>query len=502
MKVTRREFLKTALISAAGLWRSTLPVHPPIHSDAPNVILLVFDSFSARHLSLLGYPRLTTPNLQEFAEKATVYHRHYAGGNFTSPSTASLLTGVYPWTHRAIQQGGLIDRDRVAHNLFSALESTYTKVAFAQNVWGDLFLQQFKPSIDIHLKSTAFSLENDIRYNDAFGESDALASFRAFDDFLEQDYGLPGSLYFSLFDKIRSYLAKAMRPAALSEEYPLGIPTFLKYKLYFLLKDVFQGVMNEILALQQPFVGYFHFWTPHEPYTPERRFLNLFHDDWIPPSKPAHPWGAHLPEQELHTFRREYDQYVANLDAEFGVFYRALRNAGILENSYVLVTADHGQYFERGVHGHGTPLLYDPVIHIPLIISAPGQTARQDVYSVTSCVDVLPTILKMTGADQPAYLEGTPLPGFGDDHEDKPVFAVEARTNSSFGPLSVGTFTMIHGDYKLIWYRGYAGYEDMYELYNLKTDPEELDDLSSSHPGLAQQMAAQLSKKLAESDLY
>lgn len=504
MKFTRREFLKTAFVSAAslGLGRSTLPGRSQIKSDSPNVILLVFDSLSARHLSLLGYPRLTTPHLQKFAETATVYHHHYAAGNFTTPSTASLLTGAYPWTHRAIQQSGLIDRDRTNQNLFASLNSSYQRVAFAQNVWADLFLYQFKNSIDIHLKSTAFSLENGMRYNNALGESDSLASFRAFDDFLEQDYGLPGSLYFSLYDKLKSYLAQKMRPTTLAEEYPRGIPTFMKYKLYFLLNDVFNGVKNEIMGLQQPFVGYFHFWTPHEPYTPNRQFVGLFNDDWIPAPKPMHPFGGHIPEEQLHALRRQYDEYVANLDAEFGNFYESLMDAGILENSYVIVTADHGQYFERGVHGHGTPLLYDPVINVPLIISAPGQTVRRDVYSATSCVDVLPTILKITASDQPAYSEGTLLPGFIENEAERPVFAMEAKLNSAFGPLKIGTFAMIQGDYKLIWYRGYAGSDDTYELYNIKSDPEELDDLSASDPHVLQQMAEQLKQKLVGTEHY
>ena len=120
--------------------------------DAPNVIILVFDTLSARHLSLHGYKRLTTPNLARFAEKATVYHRHYAAGNFTSPGTASLLTGTYPWTHRAFQQAGIILRKLADQNLFRLFDSSYTRSAFAQNIWADLFLYQFKKDIDVHVK--------------------------------------------------------------------------------------------------------------------------------------------------------------------------------------------------------------------------------------------------------------------------------------------------------------------------------------------------------------
>jgi arylsulfatase A-like enzyme len=209
-----------------------------------------------------------------------------------------------------------------------------------------------------------------------------------------------------------------------------------------------------------------------------------------------------MPEEQLHQLRREYDEYIANLDAEFGIFYQSLLDAGILENSYVIVTSDHGQLFERGVHGHVTPLLYDPVIHIPLIISAPGQAVRRDVYTPTSCVDVLPTVLKLTGSSHPELQESSPLPGFAADAIERPVFAVESKKSASFLPLTKGTFAMMHGDYKLIWYRGYSGHDDTYELFNIKTDPEELTDLSCSKPDTTYQMAEQLRQKLAESEEY
>src|ERR1051325_2382293 len=121
MKITRRDFLKTSFWSVISFLGSRMsPRLNQSLSQAPNVIVLVFDTLSARHLSLYGYPRLTTPHLTQFAEKATVYHRHYAAGNFTSPGTASLLTGLYPWTHRAFEQAGIISKKMVDQNLFRA----------------------------------------------------------------------------------------------------------------------------------------------------------------------------------------------------------------------------------------------------------------------------------------------------------------------------------------------------------------------------------------------
>ncbi|MDH5646998.1 MAG: sulfatase-like hydrolase/transferase, partial [Candidatus Heimdallarchaeota archaeon] len=87
-----------------------------------NILIIVFDTLSAENISLYGYARETMPNLSRIADRATVYHQHYAGGPFTTPGTASLLTGTYPWTHRAFGiQGKVIDKfiDKNIFSLFS-----------------------------------------------------------------------------------------------------------------------------------------------------------------------------------------------------------------------------------------------------------------------------------------------------------------------------------------------------------------------------------------------
>ena len=94
-KISRRNFLKmvggavptiffpqVASLAEKALMQSA--------ASKPNVIILLFDGMSARNLSVYGYPRPTTPNLERFAEHANVYHSHNAGGNFTIPATASL----------------------------------------------------------------------------------------------------------------------------------------------------------------------------------------------------------------------------------------------------------------------------------------------------------------------------------------------------------------------------------------------------------------------------
>src|SRR5215213_3555326 len=132
-RVSRRDFLKA---SAALMASAAIAGASPILSSAgsqtsgkPNILIFVFDAMSARNLSLYGYSRKTTPNLETFAERATVYHRHYSAGNFTTAGTASMLTGLYPWTHRAFNYRGMVDRALVANNIFHVVGNEYTRLA-------------------------------------------------------------------------------------------------------------------------------------------------------------------------------------------------------------------------------------------------------------------------------------------------------------------------------------------------------------------------------------
>src|SRR5690349_2648530 len=110
-RISRRSFLKllgaaapTVLLPAVSAWAGQNLNQGS--ASKPNVIVLLLDAMTSRNLSVYGYPRPTSPNLERFAEHATVYHSHNSSGNYTIPGTASLLTGMYPWTHRAINYSG------------------------------------------------------------------------------------------------------------------------------------------------------------------------------------------------------------------------------------------------------------------------------------------------------------------------------------------------------------------------------------------------------------
>jgi arylsulfatase A-like enzyme len=202
----------------------------------------------------------------------------------------------------------------------------------------------------------------------------------------------------------------------------------------------------------------------------------------------------------LNEQRRLYDEYLAYVDAEFGRFYDFLDESGVLEDTYLIVTADHGQLFERKIHGHVTSTLYDPLLQIPLLIARPGQREREDLFAPTSCVDILPTLFHITGKPIPAWCEGQVLPGFGRAGigETRGIYAVEAKRNRKMAPLKIGTVAWIRERYKLIRYIGFEGHDGVHELYDLRNDPEEREDLSRYQRRIAAELSGELTHKIAE----
>ena len=158
--LSRRDFLKLLAALPPSFYLSRFVQGSDYslqNQGAQNVLILVFDAWSAKNVPLFGYERETTPNLSRAANRATVYHNHYAGGNWTTPGTATLLTGTYPWTHRAFSQSDYIARDRERHNIFNAFNQYY-RLGYSHNSIVDRFLFQFSDDIDL-VRDRSFSVK-------------------------------------------------------------------------------------------------------------------------------------------------------------------------------------------------------------------------------------------------------------------------------------------------------------------------------------------------------
>ena len=249
-------------------------------------------------------------------------------------------------------------------------------------------------------------------------------------------------------------------------------------------------------------MGYFHFLPPHFPYSTRADFYNTFaNDGFFPPEKPDHIYAGKRAEGRVDEFRTWYDEYLLYVDSEFARLYQHMEQNGILQNTWLVFTSDHGEMFERGITGHQTPPMFQPLVRIPLMIFAPGQDSRVDIFDKTSAIDVLPTLMQITGQEIPDWVEGDLLPPYSSSSlaSDRPIVSLRGRGIEKGRPIHKGSAMLVRGSYKLFYIFGYIkdlkGGE-LIELYNLDDDPEELNDLSSSRPDIVNDMLAELKTQL------
>jgi len=502
-KITRRDFLKLAgllpISIAAPNLGSSLDSLQQI-GKPQNVIIVVFDALSAHHISLYGYQRETMPNLARLAEKAVVYHNHYAGGNSTMPGTASLLTGTHPWTHRAF---GLdkktVERSFVNKNLFTAFKNHY-RLAYTHNPVADRILTQFSKNMEEHVPLEKLFLVNDTFISNLFDGDKDTASVSWVRAMKRKEEGFAYSLFLPRILEIqRERIITNLRP-----QYPGGIP-YIGADDYFLLEDAIDWLGDTLGVLPQPFLGYFHFLPPHRPYLTHKDFQSRFDKDgFVPVIKPPHLFTEEKTIEFLLRKQIDYDEFILYVDREFGRFMNKMDELGLLEDTWVILTSDHGEMFERGILGHITPVLYQPLVKIPLIIFEPGRRNRIDIFSNTSAVDLLPTLLHVIGEAQADWREGDIFPPYAPTELDleRNLYVVQARKNDQYKPLTIATIVLVKGQYKLMYFFGYEelGGEERIELYDIENDPEEINDLSATKKETANEMLHELKTKLAEVD--
>ena len=156
--------------------------------------------------------------------------------------------------------------------------------------------------------------------------------------------------------------------------------------------------------------------------------------------------------------------------------------------------------------GHEHLLMHDPVIHIPLVIFPPEQTERIDIYSRTNAVDIFPTLHHITGQNIPDWSEGELLPPFGSAEKisERSVFALNPRDNSPLSKQTEGVYVIFKDKYKLIYYFGLdeiKGNDPYFELYDIKNDPEELNNLYTSKKSIAEDLLQELLTKMEVADV-
>jgi arylsulfatase A-like enzyme len=491
----RRDFLKLAGLFSLSLATPNFTFRPSFtqsSSNGQNVLIVVFDAMSAHNLALYGYARETMPHLSKLAEKATVYHQHYAAGPFTTPGTASLLTGTLPWTHRALNHNDTIREDLVRRNIFNAFPGHHS-FAYSHNPLANTLLKQqladienLIPMLQLYLSGESFVdqlLQND---EDIGG----VAWTRAIKT---SEEGFSYSLFLSrLYESIRKG-----RFNQYLKDFPRGIPNIYGDD-YFILEHGIDGLQEALQTTPTPFLGYFHFLPPHRPYWTRSDFIDVFKNDgYQPPKKPEHYFALERNEGKVASTRTRYDEFLLYVDSEFARLHAFMEQNGLLENTWLVFTSDHGELFERGIIGHQTPVMYQAGVQVPLLIFPPGQTERRDIMDNTSAIDLLPTLLSVTGQTIPDWAEGSVLPPFASTplNKERPIVCLRGRGVEKGQALHQGSAMLIKGRYKLTYI-----FDDSYdfengesvELFDLENDPGELNDLYPTQKELGDSLLAEL----------
>ncbi len=433
---------------------------------SPPVILISVDTLRSDHLSLYGYNRKTTPNLERLASDGVLFKNVISPSNWTLPAHGSLFTGTFPRKHAA-HIAEEVQR-RAETETFTWLTTTLKTPSLPE------ITRPLPPE-----NQTAAELLRDAGYRTA-----AIVANSAL---LHRSFGLDQG--FELYDD-RERMSLGFEPVVNSilQFFPLVLNEMVKP--YRLAEEINTEALRWLAKVaDRPFFLFLNYMEPHYPCAPPRGFQNFYRIE-----KTAHFDHVQTPYVDLHalspqqrrSLRGLYDGEIAYLDDQIGKLIDRLKRQGLYERSMIIVTSDHGDFFgEHGLWSHGIGP-YDQVHRVPLIIKYPrsATTGREEGY--VQLIDILPTILKEVGIPIPAGIQGAPLPRVGHPiiTEHYEHIHLGERYPAGWGQ---GYRVLYEAPWKLVLYS-----DDRVELFNLVTDTNEQRNLSSERKDVVNLLRARL----------
>ena len=441
----RKASLTLSLVSehpgAIGVWGSPVVRQrdPARAAGAPRgVILLWADTLRRDHLDAYGYERETAPFLKRMASEGVLFENNFSQATWTKVSTPSVLTSLYPSTHGVKNFSDFLPSS--ATTLAEVYrDAGYATVSFASN----LFTGQFT---NLH---------------------------QGFEE-LHEDGSLPevGSSKTS-----RAYV------------------------------DQFVHWLERHHDV--PFFAFVHVYDPHDPFEPRPPYNGLWADGrkkeqhekdlekaraviqeplakafGMPSREELHEAGVD-PDAYVAFDQDWYDGSIRGMDAEIERVFERLRELGLDEDTLVVFAGDHGEEFlEHGRTFHGQSV-YGELTRVPLIFRWPGGIAPgARVERVTETIDVMPTLLTLSGIPLPEAIQGQSLAplltGDGSGFRDRPAISEKAVTKGGEGapwPEDTESYAIVDSGFKLIHHRTRSEGTPEYQLFDAVTDP--LDRIES-----------------------
>jgi arylsulfatase A-like enzyme len=437
--MTRRTALATVAGAAAlagtefvfGKAGRAVKMALPAQRPKSNFLLITFDALSAEDMSLYGYGLPTTPNIDAFASKGTVFSNYYSASTFTTPCVATMLTGMYPSESQVFQLQGRLRAENAERSLPHVMRAAgYATAGFFSNPWAYYVAQGAASDYDF-MPEPAF-------------QHGAVQHLWNATRALHQNSGI-GSRIDEYFDLEGAWNSLDRVPHNRSFRYGAAASFAQARKLLDKLPD-----------------GYFlwvHLLPPHNPYRPEAqdqgRFLPYDKQRTFEDANEASLQPHYPPDQQSHVdqWRLLYDEFILTADRAFGSFVTELESAGKLQDTTVIVSADHGESFEGGVFRHESAYQTRPVIHVPLIIRTPGQQLGRKVAFTADQTSLAPTILELAGQSKPDWMRGQSLAGWlngggqanAQGEGEGQAFSQYLERNSIFKPLHHGTVGVVDG---------------------------------------------------------
>jgi arylsulfatase A-like enzyme len=450
---------------------------------APNVLLIVLDTVRADGLSLYGYDRDTSPNLVRLGRRGVQFDRAGATSSWTLPSHASIFTGRWP--------------NQLAVGWFRPLDATYPTLAEALGARGYV-----------------------------------TGGFVANSVFCHADYGLARG--FLHYEDIPVSPVEVLRSTQLGKRLLNSIDRE-RYRLSALLGDelfvrvfgddprasltgdrkkdaarINRDALNWISAQRgRPFFVFLNYCDTHDPYIPplgvQRHFgrqasTQAEHAtirDWLKLDRSPRA------SSNIELVRDAFDDCTAYLDDQLGRLFNELETRGLLENTLVLITADHGELFgeHNNIFGHWSTL-YSEEIRVPLLVISPGRVPSGKIISAPVSLRDLPaTVVDLAGLGPESSFPGRSLARFWDPGAGANLSAADPV----FSEVELDRLPMDHKD-KLqrsltigdkVYICNARGDE---ELYNVADDPAEahnLAGLADARPAL-EQFRTSLKRLLAD----